>query len=332
MTLTPGQIARRADFYFQLASLIAAGVPIIQALEMLERSAARSYRDPIHKIVQQLNHGSTFTEAVLQTGGWLPAFDHALIAAGEQSGRLDRTLRSLGTYYQERASMLRRVLSGIAYPVFILHLAVLIFPTSYLTGLFLYNGGTAFLVHKLTILIPLYVALVFVVIAFQGNRGKTWRAVLERVTGVIPIVASARHALVLSRLSAALEALLSAGVPIIRCWELAAEATASKRMQNAVGRALPKMEAGMTPSETLRDSGLFPELFRSLYATGEVSGQLDATLERLQRHYEEEASGKLQNLANWTPKLVFLVVAIGIGYQVIKFYSGYFDQLNQIGL
>jgi type II secretory pathway component PulF len=90
------------------------------------------------------------------------------------------------------------------------------------------------------------------------------------------------------------------------------------------------MEAGETPAETLRQSSVFPELFRSLYATGEVSGQLDSTLQRLHRHYEEQASQKFQNLAGWTPKLLFLLVAIGIGYQVITFYMGYFDQLNKV--
>src|SRR4051812_19469661 len=132
MTITPGQIARRADFYFQLASLIAAGVPIIPALEMMGKSTPRSYEKHLQLVVANLNQGATFSQALAKTGGWLPAFDHALFAAGEQSGRLDATLRTLGTYYQERATMLRKLLSAVAYPVFILHLAVLIFPTTYL--------------------------------------------------------------------------------------------------------------------------------------------------------------------------------------------------------
>src|SRR5262249_54338034 len=153
-------------------------------------------------VIEKLNHGATFAEAIHATGGWFPAFDHALFSAGEQSGRLDATLRALGTYYQERATMLRRVLSGIAYPVFILHLAILIFPTSYLTGLFLNNGGQAFLIQKLKILLPLYLVLGIMVVAFQGNRGETWRALMERVTGFVPILGAARHELALSRLSA----------------------------------------------------------------------------------------------------------------------------------
>ena len=64
MTLTPGQIARRADFYFQVASLIAAGVPIIQVLEMMEKSSPRSYGKHLEMVVANLNKGSTFTKAI----------------------------------------------------------------------------------------------------------------------------------------------------------------------------------------------------------------------------------------------------------------------------
>jgi type II secretory pathway component PulF len=331
MVITPGQISRRANLYFQLASLIGAGVPIIQAIEMTQKSASRLYRERLGAILASLQQGSTFTEALRASGSWLPQFDLALFSAGEQSGRLDATLRSLGNYYQDRATMLRQILSGVAYPGFILHMAIFIFPTSSLTGLFLNNGGKAFLVQKLTILIPAYTLLIIVVAAFQGNRGELWRGLMERITAFVPILGGARQDLALSRLSAALEALLSAGVPIIQSWQLAAEASGSRRIKSATVSTIPKMEAGMTPAETLRHTSVFPELFQSLYATGEVSGQLDSTLQRLHRHYDEQASLKFQNLANWTPKLLFIIVAIAIGFQVISFYAGYFNQLNQIG-
>jgi type IV pilus assembly protein PilC len=331
MILTPGQISRRADFYFQLGSLLSAGVPIIQALEQGRNHTGRSYEAPITLILSKLQQGSTFSEAVEATGNWLPAFDRALFDAGEKSGRLDISFRSLGNHYTQRASMLREIISGLAYPIFILHLAVLIFPTSYLTGLFLSNGLRAFVLQKALVLLPCYAVVFAGVMAFQGSRGEHWRALLERFTSGVPLLGSARKDLSIARLSGALEALLSAGVPIIQAWETAAHASGSVRIKKTVARAVPQMEAGVTPSETLRQSSFFPEVFRSLYATGEASGQLDSTLQRLHHHYEEQATTKFRNIANWTPKLIFLLVAIGIGYQVISFYMGYFNQLNQIG-
>ncbi|HEV8541868.1 MAG TPA: type II secretion system F family protein [Verrucomicrobiae bacterium] len=330
MTLTPGQLAKRANLYFQIGSLIAAGVPVIQALEMVEKSGPRSTRDRLRVVINHLQQGSTFSEAFRATGKWLPPFDLALFSAGEMSGRLDATLRSLGNYYQERSTMLRKILSGTAYPIFILHMAIFIFPTSYMTGLFLHGGVDAFVFQKLSILVPIYLVFFTIVIAFQGSRGAAWRALMERVTAMVPLLGSARHDLALSRLSAALEALLSAGVPIISAWQIAADASGSNRLKNTVSGSLPRMEAGVTPSEAVRQSSSFPELFQNLYASGEVSGQLDSTLLRLHNHYQEQATSKFENLANWTPKLIFLIVAIIIGYQVISFYSNYFNQINKM--
>src|SRR5688572_28162895 len=140
MIITPGQLTRRADFYFQLASLQSAGVAIIEALEMVRSSRGGTYRREVGNILTFLQQGCTLGDAVERTGNWLPAFDRALISAGEKSGRLDTTFRSLGDYYTEKASMFREIISGMAYPIFVLHLAIFIFPTSYLTRLFWSNG------------------------------------------------------------------------------------------------------------------------------------------------------------------------------------------------
>ena len=331
MIIAPGQLTRRANFYFELASLLSAGVPILQALEMARSTQSRAYRQGISSVLNYLNQGSTLADAFNATGDWLPVFDRALLAAGEKSGRLDSSFRSLGEYYTTRATMLRQLISGAAYPVFVAHFAVMIFPTSYLTNLFLANGLQAFILQKTAVLLPCYILLALIIFAFQGTHGEHWRSILERFTNGIPLLGSARRDLAFGRLSAALEALLSAGVPIIQAWDLAATATASPRLRRTVSESIPLMEAGMLPSETLKRSSVFPDLFRSLYSTGEHSGQLDSTLRRLQNHYEEQGALKIQNLANWTPKLLFLIIALAIGYQIIKFYTGYFDQINQIG-
>lgn len=330
MVITPGQLAQRANFYFQLASLLSAGVPIIQALEM-GRTTAKGYARQISIVLNRLQQGSTFSDAVEATGTWLPVFDRALLGAGETSGRLDSSFRTLGNYYTQRASMLRQIISGMAYPIFVLHLAVLIFPTSYLTRLFLNDGLQQFVVQKLVILLPGYALIALLIVAFQGSHGERWRALMERVGNAIPLLGSARRDLAFARLAGALEALLSAGVPIIQAWELAAKASGSTRIRKFITQSAPRMEAGVTPSETLRQTTIFPELFQGLYTTGEASGQLDSTLHRLRDHYEEQATLKFQNIANWTPKLLFLLVALGVGYQIITFYMGYFDQLNKIG-
>src|ERR1041385_5536759 len=98
---TPGQFARRAEFYHQLGALTGAGLGLIRALETLKRSPpSRSYRKPIGRLLEQLAQGYTLTEALQRAGGWLPGFDIALLQAGEQSGRMEVCFNLLANYYE----------------------------------------------------------------------------------------------------------------------------------------------------------------------------------------------------------------------------------------
>ena len=113
----------------------------------------------------------------------------------------------------------------------------------------------------------------------------------------------------LSRLAAALEALLNAGVTIIQAWEMAATASGSPAILKAVLAWKPQVEAGQTPSEAVNASSQFPELFANLYHSGEISGQLDDSLRRLRDYYQEEGTRKLHLLAQWVPRFIYFVVA-----------------------
>ena len=94
----------------------------------------------------------------------------------------------------------------------------------------------------------------------------------------VPILGTARHYLALSRLAAALEALISAGVNIFEAWDLAATASGSPALRRAVAAWKPRVVAGQMPSEAVRRCPLFPETFANLYASGEISGKLDESL------------------------------------------------------
>src|SRR5215207_3812734 len=99
----PGQFARRSEFYYQLGQLSGAGLGLIASLEQLRRNPpARSYRQPLENTIAEIRDGFTFTESLQRKGHWLPAFDLALLHAGEQSGRLDMCFRLLADYYKER--------------------------------------------------------------------------------------------------------------------------------------------------------------------------------------------------------------------------------------
>jgi type II secretory pathway component PulF len=92
----------------------------------------------------------------------------------------------------------------------------------------------------------------------------------------------------------------------------------------------PEIIAGRTPAEVIREHSQFPELFANLYASGEISGKLDETLKRLYAYYQEEGSHKLQSFAQWMPRLIYGLVAAMVAYNVIKFWTGYFNQISTI--
>ena len=93
----------------------------------------------------------------------------------------------------------------------------------------------------------------------------------------------------------------------------------------------PRIEDdGRPPSELLRESPEFPELFANLYHTGEISGSLDDTLRRLHKYYQEEASRKLQILAEWSPRLVYFAVVFLIAYRVVTFWLGHYSRILDV--
>lgn len=327
--ITPGQFARRAALYHQLASLTAAGVGVIQAIEQLYRHPpSASYRPCLRRALDQLNSGSGFAEAMAQAEAQVSAFDHALLEAGEQSGRLDQCFRLLGDYYAERARTTREVLSGLAYPMFVMHFAVFIFP---FPQLFLTGDLWAYLRQTFGVLLPVYSGVALLIYAGQGRHGEAWRSLVEQVLRFVPLVGSGRRDLALARLAAALEALLSAGVTVIEAWELAVRASGSPALARTVTGWKRQLAAGETPAETVQHSRAFPSLFATQYATGETSGQLDETLGRLHRYYQDEGARKLQAVAQWLPRFFYLVIAALIAWKVFSFWMGYFERLQSIG-
>lgn len=325
--VTPGQHARRADLYHQLGQLTAAGIGIIEALEIQRRSPPLpSFRKPLEAILTQLAAGASFGEALQSARPWLTTFDIALLDTGDRSGRLPATFQLLAAHYTSRAALLRQSLSSLAYPAFLFHFAILLGP---LPDLIVKGDFVAYFAKTLTILLPLYVVIGLAVFAMQGRHGETWRALMENVLHRVPIVGAARRSLALARLSSALEALVSSGVTIIEAWQLAAAASGSPALRHAVASWQPRLEAGITPADALGTTHEFPELFTGMYRTGEYTGKLDDTLRRLHALYLDEGERKLKALAEWLPKIAYLLVAGMIAWRVVSFYTDYFNKIGK---
>jgi type II secretory pathway component PulF len=348
--VTPGQLNRRAAFFEQLAAMIAAGVPLTKALEMSGRNRSTGVSP---KVIQALTHhlqeGHTFTDALQMVSGqkrgtevspdrpnqtyWLSDFDIALLSAGEASGRLDVTFKLLARFYASRAKLIHDTIAGSIITIVTLHLFLLVFPIAFLQGFVLglingrYEMCLPFIIEKIVAFGLLYGGGWFLAFAAQGNRGEFWRAGVEAVFKRIPFLCSAVKSLVVARLAMALNALLSAGVPVIRAWELSAVSCGSPSLKKAVFKWTPELESGVTPAEMVAQIPYFPDMFTQLYQSGEISGKQDETLARLHTYYEEEGFRKLQTFCRALMLTLYFTLAILIGIFVIRFWTGYFNTL-----
>jgi type II secretory pathway component PulF len=331
LIVTPRQFTQRAEFYHQLNQFTSAGIPIVRALEQIQRSPpAHSFRAPLQRLLDELAKGATLAGS-LERLDWLPALDLALIGAGEQSGRLDTCFRLLADYYNDRARVIKQVISQLIYPVGLIHLAALIFLIVLPFAASQFNASLLFLFAKAALILsPLYGAAALLVYATQSKHGENWRARIEAFLRRVPILGKARHFLALSRLAAALEALISAGVNIFEAWDLAATASGSPALRRAVAAWKPQVVAGQMPSEAVRLCPLFPETFANLYASGEISGKLDESLRHLNRLYNEDGTRKLNAFATWMPRLVYLLVVLMIAYKIIQFWTGIYGPHGEL--
>jgi type II secretory pathway component PulF len=328
IVITPGQLTRRAELYHQLAQLTAAGLPIMRSLEQLERHPpSRAFRTPLRQLHQEIAAGFTFTEAIAKTGNWISPFDIALLEAGERSGRLDACFRVLADYYTDRARMARQMIGDLAYPVFLFHFAILILPFA---ELFSSGNVLVYLLKTVGVLVPAYLVTAVIIYAVQSKHGETWRAIIEQILHPIPLLGSGRRELALSRLTMALEALINAGVSIVDAWELAGTVSGSPALRRAIHNWKPDVLAGQTPAEAVSASGIFPDMFENQYHSGEVSGKLDETLMRLRKYYQEEGSRKIHAVAQWTPRLIYLIIALFIAYRIVTFYSNMWRDVDSV--
>jgi type II secretory pathway component PulF len=330
--VTPGQLNRRAQLYDQLGSMIAAGVPLVKALEMASRNnSLRGSQKSILALIGHLQDGHTFTDSMAKVHGWMPEFDVALLSVGEASGRLDASFKLLARYYASRAKIIRDTISGLIVTVATLHVFLLVFPLGFLIGCVTgimdnkFSECLPFIIEKTAVFGALYGIVSFFIFACQGNRGERWRAFVESIFRLVPLLRTAIKYLALARLASALGALTNAGVSVIKSWELASAASGSPRLKREVLKWTPQLETGITPADMVAQISYFPEMFANLYHTAEISGKLDETLVRLHNYYEEEGFRTLQLFTRIMNGTIYGLLVLLVAFNVIRFYVGYFN-------
>src|SRR6185503_10922724 len=104
----------------------------------------------------------------------------------------------------------------------------------------------------------------------------------------------------------------------------------SVRLKREVAGWPPLLEEGVTPAQLLAESRAFPELFSTMYNTGEISGTIDDSLVRLQRLHQERGTSQFRIIADWLPKIVYFIIVIYVAYCIINAYMSHYNQLGEI--
>lgn len=327
----PNQFERRAELFHQLGALLSAGLPAIQALEHLARNPpAASFRKPLRRVLEKIHQGNTFSGALRGADTWLTVFDLALIEASEQSGRMDSTFKMLSGYYRDRANLARKIISGLSYPLMVLTFALLLFPLDYFQGLVLRGESMAFLLNKAILFGIVFGLPILAISLLQQKEAERFRGTVEAFCRGIPLLGGTLQDLALTRFTAALGALLNAGVSVLIAWDIASRASGSPRLIKTIAGFREGFELGKTPAQLVSESGQFPDLFANLYSAAEISGQHDQTIERLHAYYNGESIRKLSLIAEWTPRFVYFCIVVYVALKIVEFYSGYFGKAGGI--
>ena len=337
--VTPGKLSSRAVLFEQLGTMIGAGMPLAKALEMVARNRRSGFPPKvIQEIILQLQEGHTFSDAIQlagqrHSGGiTLSEFDIAMLSAGEESGRLDQAFKLLARDYASRAAIFRDVLSQSAVTTLTLHVFLIVFPLGYLVSFVLgimnnqWGNCVPFVIEKIIAFGLLYGVLFSLLFAGQGTHGERWRAFTGALFNITPLLRTAIKDLAVARLAMALNALMSAGVPVIKAWEMAARVCGAPVLKREILRRTESLDTGTTPAEMVSQIKFFPDMFTQSFQSGEISGRLDETLTYLHTYYQDEGYRKLRAFCRLVSILLYLIIVFMVAKFVIGFYVGYFNQ------
>lgn len=313
----------KQEFYHQLGQLLKAGVAFPKALETLERSGTSSRL--LQPLRQALSKGKTIGEAFAGQP-LLTAMESSVFASSERSGRLEYACDYLSAYFEKLDRMRSEMLRKTAYPIFLLHFGVLILPVSEIFK----NGMDAYLHSTVGFLVQLYLigGAAWLLGASLKNAGTTVNWV-DRLLRQIPVLGQLRRTFASNRFCATYDLQLEAGVNIMESLQSAAKASQSACVLEAVQSILPEIRAGNQVGPLLAASGAFPSGMTRVFCIAEEIGGLDKELKRLCAGYEEAIRARMETLANWIPKLIYIGVTLYLAYQILSTATGAASEFNK---
>jgi type II secretory pathway component PulF len=320
------QARDKARLYHDLGELMRSGVPFHKAIDLLAQRARGPVAGVMRGLRDSLARGNTLPEALAAQRG-INDLDAALFSASERSGKLDRGFALAAGYYKALDSARAQMWTRAAYPIFILHFALIAFNTP----LAIKGGFAEFARTVITGMIVIWIAaaVVYFVGSFASDAARS-SATIDRLLRAIPLIGKLRRAFAMSRFCAAYDMQLEAGVNVYETLDAAGRASASAIAANAAARARDDVRDGASVGVGLERTGDFPEPVTRAFIVGEETGRLDEELRTLAEDYRLSAMRRLDVITEWAPRVLYLGIVIFVGYQIVSFYTGYFGQMKDL--
>ena len=335
-------------FTRQIATMINAGLPLVQSLEVLaSQQPNKQFKRILTKIREDVEGGSTFAASLKQHPTVFTPLYMSMVEAGEAGGFLDTVLNRLAGYIEKSMALRRKVKGAMIYPATIITVAVavVIFLLIFVIPTFktLFEGFGAALplptriVLELSRLVRTHV--VTVLGAFVGTvfalrfyyRTEKGKKVIDSLLLRLPIIGQLIRKVSVAKFTRTLGTLVSSGVPILDGLNITARVAGNKVVEEAILKTRSSIAEGKTIADPLGASGIFPPMVVQMISVGEQTGALDAMLAKIADFYDAEVDQAVSNLTTLLEPIMIVFLGVVVGGVIIAMYLPIFKLVTVIG-
>ncbi len=344
-----GRIKTRDIVIFtrQFATMINAGLPLVQALDILSRqSENKALQDVTRQVVYDVESGHTVADALRRHPKAFPDLYVNMVAAGEAGGILDTILLRLATFLEKNDALVGKVKSAMIYPAVIMSVAVvaivvlLIFVIPVFQNMFasvnlslplptrVVIGLSSFLKHYWWLMGGGIWGGIFLL--RQYYKTPAGRLQIDRALLRVPVLGGLLRKSAVSRFTRTLGTLISSGVSILDGLEITAKTAGNQVIHNAIMESRASIAGGDTISAPLQKSSVFPPMVISMIAVGEQTGGLDEMLTKIADFYDTEVDTAVSGLLSLMEPIMIVFLGVIVGGMVVAMYLPIFDMINAV--
>jgi type IV pilus assembly protein PilC len=334
-------------FARQFSTMIDAGLPIIQCLDILYAQQSNvTFQKLLKNIKESVEGGATLAEALKKFPKQFDNLFVNMIAAGEAGGILDAILRRLAAYMEKTAKLKAQVKGAMTYPIVTLIIAVLVlavilvFVIPVFEEMFADFGGelpapTQIVVAMSDMLktkiVYIIVGLILFVIAFKKfHSTQKGRDVVDDLLLRIPVFGGLLRKVAVAKFTRTMGTMLASGVAILEALDIVAKTAGNRTVEKAIYNVRSGIAEGRTMADPLGESGVFPPMVCQMIGVGESTGALDAMLEKIADFYDEEVDQAVENLTALIEPFMLVFLGVTIGGLVVAMYLPIFKMAGAV--